>query len=217
VQVMQPHRAPDLGTESSLFATGAALVGCVDEAGRGPLAGGVHVGIVVVGPFTETLAGVNDSKRLDERSRLALVPRISEWAVASAVGASSSAEIDDLGMMRALRLALRRALAQLPRVPDAVVMDGNFDFLNRPLPVPGEPWTGTLDVITLPYGDSRSAGVAAASVLAKTQRDEEMIGLDLVHPGYGWSANKGYGTPAHRDAIRRLGPSPLHRRSFRLL
>jgi ribonuclease HII len=211
------HRGPDLDTESSLFAAGAALVGCVDEAGRGPLAGGVHVGIVVVGPSTDTLDGVDDSKRLGENSRLELVPRIEEWAVATAVGVATSTEIDDHGMMSALRLALRRAISQLPAVPDAVVLDGNYDFLNRPMPVPGEPWTGTLDVVTLTHGDRRSAGVAAASVLAKTRRDAEMIGLDLAYPGYGWATNKGYGTAAHRDAIRRLGPSPFHRRSFRLL
>ncbi len=215
---VQPVNPPDLETEAGLFAAGARLVACVDEAGRGPLAGGVHVGVVVIDPGTQPLEGVHDSKRLTDRRRRDLVPTILSWAVVTAVGNSSADEVDRYGIMGALRLAARRALYQLPILPDAVVIDGNYDFLHRPSPIPVEPWTTTIPtVVTLIHGDSRSTGVAAASVLAKTSRDDEMIQLDRLYPGYGWARNKGYGTAAHKEAMETLGLSPQHRRSFRLV
>lgn len=218
VEGVQPNVPPNLDTERDLFAAGANLVGCVDEAGRGPLAGGVHLAVVVLSPDAEPLEGVDDSKRLSEARRRTLVPRIESWATSSTVASSDAREIDLYGIMGALRLALRRAIASLPAVPDALVIDGNYDFLHRPEPVPIEPWHGSIpELVTLPYGDHRSSGVAAASILAKTSRDEEMYQLDRLFPGYEWAVNKGYGTQAHREAIRRLGPSVQHRRSFRLL
>lgn len=216
VRSVQSILPPDLEIERELFKRGANLIACVDEAGRGPLAGGVHVGVVVLHAGHTALTGVDDSKRLSDSSRERLVPLIEAWAV-SAVASASASEIDRHGVMGSLRLALRRALAALPSLPDAVVLDGPYDFLHRPEPVAGEPWTGSMpSVVTLPHGDRLSAGVAAASILAKTSRDAEMRELDRSYPGYGWAMNKGYGTSLHKDAIKKLGLTPEHRRTFRL-
>jgi len=214
---------PTLDEERALLATGATRVGGVDEVGRGALAGPVTVGVVVVdASVTGALAGVRDSKDLSPRARAALVPAIGAWAVTSAVGHASPAEIDAFGMTAALRLAGHRALARLDGpAPEAVLLDGRHDWLTVPdqedLLGGGHPDLGAVGrVVTRVKADQRCAAVAAASVLAKVTRDALMVGWDEAHPGYGWARNKGYASAEHQDAIRRLGPSPLHRRSWNL-
>ena len=189
---------------------GDPVVG-VDEAGRGPLVGGVYAVAVSVplGLAAELLAGewsgINDSKKLTERKREALASVIKAtpgcvWAVASA----SPAEIDRLNILKATHLAMRRAVEdvtrQLGRAP-SVLVDG--------LPVPSLP-----NSHNLVKGDAKSLLVAAASILAKTTRDADCLRLETLYPGYGFAKHKGYPTPAHLAALARLGPCPEHRRSF---
>jgi ribonuclease HII len=210
-----PGRAPRLLVESTLHEQGFALLAGIDEVGRGALSGPVTVGVVVVAGATgRPPRGLRDSKLLPPQARRALVPRIERWAVSSCVAHASSEEIDDIGIIAALRLAGHRALAGLPVRPDAVLLDGNHDYLTPPDADPEQPpW---LPVRTVVKADVRCASVAAASVLAKTRRDAIMVGLAGTHPEYGWDENKGYATPSHREALRRLGPSPYHRVSWRL-
>ena len=223
-------RVPTLREERRLLRDGAQLVAGVDEVGRGALAGPVTVGVVVVTVRTRTApTGLRDSKLLTAAARDALAPRVRRWATACAVGHAEPDEIDAHGILSALRLAGGRALAQLPQVPDAVLLDGSYDWLTRP-PVPlslFEPahLRGTdcqpVDlpagaVRTLVKGDLRCAAVAAASVLAKTARDAVMTERDVTYPGYGWAGNKGYSAPEHLSALGALGPCEQHRRSWRL-
>lgn len=176
-----------------------------DEAGRGCLAGPVYAAAVILpDDFSHPL--LNDSKQLTERQRLQLRPIIESEAVAWAIGVVSEAEIDSINILNASILAMHRALDGLKVRPGAVIVDGN-----RFKPYGDIPFT------TFVKGDGRFANIAAASVLAKTYRDDCMTELDALFPGYGWKVNKGYPTKAHREAIRRLGPSPRHRMSFRLL
>ena len=211
----RPHPRPTLRLERRLLGSGARRLGGMDEVGRGSPAGPVFVGIVAldasVGPSP---AGVRDSKLLTPAAREALVPRIEEWAVAAAVGSAGATEIDELGMTASLRLAGNRALARLPEPLDLVVLDGGHDWLS------GDDGPGGRDrppdVVTRVRGDLTCTSVAAASILAKVARDAVMVGLAEQFPGYGWEANKGYGTAAHLEAIRRLGTTPQHRRSWRL-
>lgn len=212
--------APTLRRERELLRSGHALVAGVDEVGRGALAGPVTVGVVVVELSTRSApVGLRDSKLLSPAAREALVPALRRWAPAWAVGHASAAEVDGLGILRALRLAGTRALHQLPELPAAVLLDGDYDWLNRPHPPPAAscaPLGGDVDVVTQVKGDLRCAAVAAASVLAKVERDGLMAGLDAEHPGYGWAGNKGYSAPEHLAALRELGPCAQHRRSWRL-
>jgi ribonuclease HII len=213
---------PGLRVEKSLLRGGHALLGACDEVGRGALGGPVTVGMVLVDASVQRpLAGVRDSKLLTPHARVALVPRIRRWVVGHAVGHASAEEIDEHGIIAALRMAGLRALAQLPARPDVVLLDGNHDWLSRPrqaslfddtpLAEPEPP-----PVRTMIKADLRCSSVAAASVLAKTERDAIMVRLAADHPGYGWDENKGYSTAAHVDALRRLGPSVHHRQSWRL-
>ena len=214
---------PTLEEEHALLDAGAARVAGVDEVGRGAPAGPVTVGVVVVdASVTEPLAGVRDSKDLSAAAREALVPAIGAWSVAGAVGHASPAEIDAFGMTNALRLAGHRALARIGEpTPDVVLLDGHHDWLTVPeqgdLLVLGHPdLVRTGRVVTRVKADQRCAAVAAASVLAKVTRDAIMVGLAVEHPGYGWERNKGYASAEHQDALRRLGPTPLHRLSWNL-
>ncbi len=219
-----PGRAPRLTVETQLLEQGHLLVAGVDEVGRGCLSGPVTVGVVVVDPGRGMPPrGLRDSKLLTPEARVALVPRIRRWVVASAVAHASAAEIDDYGIIAALRLAGQRALAALPQTPDCVLLDGNHDYLTTPVQlaldrsVPDPvPLGCTPAVHTRVKADVTCASVAAASVLAKTTRDALMVELATRHPGYGWEVNKGYATAYHRDALRRLGPTPFHRVSWRL-
>ena len=230
--VKPPARGvPTLREERRLLREGHLLVAGMDEVGRGALAGPVTVGVVVVDAGVRTApTGVKDSKLLAPAVREALVPRVRRWAPAHAVGHAEPDEVDRYGIIAALRLAGRRALAQLPAVPSVVILDGSHDWLTPPaapptlfdldllgreLPpdvaLPAEP-----GVVTMVKADLRCAAVAAASVLAKVERDAIMVARAADHPEYGWAGNKGYSAPEHGAAIRRFGPCVQHRRSWSL-
>lgn len=209
-----------LRVERQLMRSGSTVVCGVDEVGRGALGGPVSVGMVIVDTtVTRSLTGVRDSKLLTPAAREALVPRIRRWAVGWAVGHATAAEIDEHGLIVALRLAGRRALAALPVVPDAFLLDGSHDWLSEPAqqdllsPVPA---ADLGPVTTRVKADLTCASVAAASVLAKVERDGLMRRLGVDHPGYGWEQNKGYASPDHLDALAVRGPCEEHRRSWRL-
>lgn len=183
---------------------GRVEAGC-DEAGRGCLAGPVTAAAVILPPdFDNEL--INDSKQLTEHQREQLRPVIEREAVAWAVAHVSPSEIDRLNILRASITAMHRAIDQLTVRPEALLIDGN-----RFIPYPGVPHT------TIVKGDGKMLSIAAASILAKTHRDELMRRLAQECPGYGWEQNKGYPTREHRDAIARLGITLHHRRSFTLL
>jgi ribonuclease HII len=217
---------PTLRQERALLASGARLVAGMDEVGRGALAGPVSVGVVVVDAATRTgPKGVADSKLLTPDAREAIAPAVRRWAVAWGVGHAGPAEIDEIGIIAALRKAGRRALAQVRLVcgdVDVVVLDGKHDWLSTPaldlfaatdalddgIPVPA--------VRTLIKADMTCTSVAAASVLAKVERDAILVELAQRHPEYAWDQNKGYSTEAHMDALGLHGPTPQHRRSWNL-
>lgn len=215
-----PSASVSLRVERQLLAAGATLVCGVDEVGRGALGGPVSVGMVVVdATVRRSLPGVRDSKLLTPRARTELVPRIRRWAVAYAVGHASAAEIDDVGIIVALRRAGMRALADLPVEPDAVLLDGKHDWLTPPRqdslfddPTDAPPPPVTMRI----KADLTCASVAAASVLAKVERDAIMADLGVRHPCYGWAGNKGYASPDHLTALQDHGPCEEHRRSWRL-
>ncbi|MCI2240231.1 ribonuclease HII [Paenibacillus sp. TRM 82003] len=215
--------APTLRLERSLLRAGHHLVAGVDEVGRGALAGPVTVGVLVVGPGTPTAPqGLRDSKLLTPSARDDLAPRLRGWAQAWAVGHAEPAEVDALGITAALRLAGRRALAQLPVAPSVVVLDGAHDWLSDPagdalpgLAGPEQPCAAP-PVTTRVKADTTCASVAGASVLAKTARDALMAERHAAHPCYDWAANKGYGAPGHLAAIAAHGRCPQHRLSWRL-
>jgi ribonuclease HII len=224
---------PTLREERRLLREGHTLVAGMDEVGRGALAGPVSVGVVVVSASTRTApSGVRDSKLLTPAAREALVPRVRRWAPWYAVGHAEPDEIDEIGIIGALRMAGRRALASLGVRPDCVLLDGNHDWLSTPkppvpdaltphdvplfdlpavIPVPDCP-----PVVTRIKADLRCAAVAAASVLAKVERDAIMVSRSDRHPEYGWAGNKGYSAPEHLAALRRHGSTSQHRRSWRL-
>ena len=214
--------APTLRYERELLrSSGIASLACADEAGRGALSGPVSVGVVVVTTQTKSAPqGVRDSKLLSQERREELAPRIRSWAAAWAVGMASAAEIDEIGIIAAMRLAGHRALAALPELPGTVLLDGNHDYLTpaeQPSLFGDEAVLMDMPpVVTRVKADLRCAGVAAASILAKTARDEVMTRLSANHPEYGWAVNKGYSAPEHMDALRRHGPSPYHRVSWAL-
>ncbi|THJ66957.1 ribonuclease HII [Arthrobacter echini] len=219
--------APTLRVEKSLAEQGHRFVAGCDEVGRGALAGPVSVGVVVVDlESVKGLRGVRDSKLLRPAEREALVPRIRRWSVASAVGHASAAEIDAVGLMGALRSAGSRAWAAVSAIvpPDVVVLDGNHDWLSARLPgargedagsAAAEPGCRA-PVHTRIKADLTCLSVAAASVLAKVERDALMVSLAAHHPSFGWDVNKGYATEGHRAAIDAAGPTGYHRRTWRL-
>lgn len=178
----------------------SGLVAGVDEVGRGPLAGPVVAAAVILDP-ENIPAGLADSKTLTERRREALAPIIRQCASVG-VGEASVTEIDALNILQASLLAMRRAVAALPRAPAVCLVDGNQD--------PGLSCETELIV----KGDRRSLSIAAASIIAKTVRDEQMRALDEHHPAFGWRSNKGYGSAAHLAALKQYGPTQHHRRSF---
>lgn len=189
--------------EEHAHLSGFLYVAGVDEAGRGPLAGPVVAGAVILPDIVEGLNGLNDSKQLTgaKRERLFMALLECEQVVCS-VGLASVEEIDQLNILRATHLAMARAVDGLTQKADFCLVDG--------LPVKG---------LSIPHraivkGDGRSLSIAAASVLAKVTRDRMMIEADIVYPQYGFAKHKGYGTKAHMEALRRYGPCPLHRRSF---
>jgi len=180
---------------------GMLEVGC-DEAGRGPLAGPVLAAAVIL-PRDFDLPGLNDSKKLNESVRVELEIGIKTQALAFAVASCSPSEIDRFNILQASILAMHRAIDQLSLRPDFILVDGNR-FKNYPF-IPHQCFV---------KGDSRYASIAAASILAKNERDRIMKDLALQYPGYGWERNMAYPTLEHRRALQKLGPTPEHRRSF---
>lgn len=215
---LMPHRL----VEDSSFASGARYVAGMDEVGRGALAGPVTVGVVVIEPATRALVeGVRDSKLLSASQRERVLPQIRSWCTCHAIGHASAGEIDAVGIVSALRIAALRALAALSVAPDVVVLDGVHDWLSDsadPLAEAMAPPTYNLNasVITQVKADRDCASVAAASIVAKCQRDAYMVELSEQYPAYGWASNKGYGSATHVEALRQFGPTELHRRSWNL-
>lgn len=182
------------------------LTAGVDEAGRGPLAGPVVAAAVILDP-RRPIHGLRDSKQLRPEQREALAERIRERAIAVAVAESDVAEIDLFNILQATLLAMRRALLALRLAPARIMVDGNCaPQLDESL--------ADCEVQTIIGGDARVPCISAASIIAKTHRDALMVRLDGSYPGYGLAQHFGYGTPAHLDALSRLGPSAIHRRSF---
>lgn len=194
-------RHPDLRYERRLWRQGIEAVAGVDEAGVGPLAGPVVAAAVIFAPET-FISGIHDSKQLAPDRRQALFPMIQERALSVASAFVEPAEIDRLNIRRATHEAIRRALAALGRRPDHVLIDG------RPISSLGHPHTALVG------GDRKSFCIAAASIVAKVMRDRLMCEYDARFPGYGFARHKGYGTAEHLAALKRLGPTPIHRRSF---
>lgn len=186
----------------SVISMSGGLIAGVDEAGRGPLAGPVTVAAVILDP-TRPIQGLNDSKKLTEAKREALYPQIIENALAHCVVMVMPEEIDRINIYQATMAGMSRAVAGLMPAAEQALIDGNA--LPRDLPCPGRAIIG---------GDGLEPAISAASILAKVTRDRWMVALDQEHPGYGFAIHKGYGTPAHLDALKRLGPCPHHRRSF---
>lgn len=215
---------PTLRVERQLMRDGAAVVCGVDEVGRGALGGPVTVGMVAIDArVSRSPAGVRDSKLLSPAAREALEPRIRRWARAHAVGHATAAEIDEIGIIAALRRAALRAWAQLSVPADVILLDGSHDWLTPPgqgsLLEPDDTdalASGLPPVVTRVKADLTCTTVAAASVLAKTERDRVMVSLAADHPEYGWAQNKGYASPDHLAALGHRGPCPEHRRSWRL-
>ena len=192
---------PDFTYENEKYALGyTAVCGC-DEAGRGPLCGPVVAAAVIL-PRDEVIEGLNDSKKLTEKKREALFDIIKEKAIAYAIAEASPAEIDEINILNASMLAMRRAVSQLEVAADFALIDGNC---SRGF---------TIDTETVVKGDAKSASIAAASILAKVTRDRGCLELDSEYPMYGIAKHKGYPTKEHMDALRAYGPSPIHRRTF---
>ena len=188
--------------------------GC-DEAGRGCLAGSVYAAAVILPPDYDNPA-LNDSKKLTDRRRHALREKIERDALAWAVGFVTPDEIDRINLLHASFLAMHRAIDQLQLRPEALIIDGNrFDpyRVGEGLPDEGK----TLPYTCIVKGDAKYQSIAAASILAKTYRDDYMDALALQYPAYDWQSNKGYPTRKHREAIRLHGITPFHRRSYNLL
>ncbi|NJC22545.1 ribonuclease HII [Arthrobacter pigmenti] len=218
-------KAPTLRYERSFLAEGHRFLAGCDEVGRGALAGPVTVGLVVIDiTAAKGLRGVRDSKLLSAADREALVPKIQRWALAYGVGHATAGEIDATGLMAALRAAGNRAWAQASRTvrPDAVILDGNHNWLAPSAQgslfedVETREISCDAPVHTRIKADLQCLSVAAASVLAKVERDHLMVEFSRRYPGYGWEINKGYATAGHRAAIDGLGPSREHRRTWRL-
>lgn len=177
------------------------LLAGVDEVGRGPLAGDVVTAAVILDP-NKPIDGLVDSKKLSEKRREALSEQVCSQALAWSIGRATVAEIDQLNILQATLLAMKRAVDGLPIQPEYVVVDGNrlprWDYASE----------------SIVQGDGTVPAISAASILAKVTRDMEMVQAEQTYPGYGFAAHKGYGTKQHRQAIGELGPCGIHRRSF---
>jgi ribonuclease HII len=187
--------------EQECFDQGFQVICGVDEAGRGPLAGPVCAAAVIL-PANLEIPGLNDSKKLTDKRRRELFPIIKEQAIAYGIGLASHEEIDEINILQATYLAMERAIAQLSVKPDMALIDGNRakDF--------------GIPVRTVVKGDSLSASIAAASILAKVTRDDLMLEAAKAYPQYQFDVHKGYGTKAHYAALTEHGPSPIHRMTF---
>ena len=191
-----PDQEPEDGLKSGML-----LIGGIDEAGRGPLAGPVAAGAVIL-PADHDILYLNDSKKLSEKKRDMLFDQIKEEAVAWAVGLVEPARIDEINILQATYEAMRLAIRQLKVQPSVLINDA--------VTIPN------VDIPQIPVvkGDAKCISIAAASILAKVTRDRIMKEMDALYPGYGFAKHKGYGTKEHMDAIRAMGPCPIHRRSF---
>ena len=187
--------------EHSFFSEDIQVICGVDEAGRGPLAGPVCAAAVIL-PRGLEMPGLTDSKKLTDKKRRELFPLIQEQAIAYGIGFATEQEIDEINILQATFLAMQRALDQLSVKPDLALIDGNRE---KDFGVP---------VKTVVKGDSLSANIAAASILAKVSRDNLMEEQAKIYPQYGFEIHKGYGTKAHYAALREFGPSPIHRMTF---
>ena len=187
--------------ERTHFEKGIKIICGVDEAGRGPLAGPVCAAAVILPPNAE-IPGLNDSKKLSDKKRRELYPVIKEKAIAYGIAFADHYEIDEINILQATYLAMERAINQLSVKPELALIDGNRakDF--------------GIPVETVVHGDSLSASIAAASVLAKVTRDDYMLKMAEEYPGYDFEIHKGYGTKAHYAALTKLGASPIHRLTF---
>lgn len=188
--------------EHEAMEKGYSLICGVDEAGRGPLAGPVCAAAVIL-PTDLDIPGLNDSKKLTEKKRDELYDIITAQAVAYGIAMVSEEEIDEINILQATFLAMKRAVESLAVKPDFVLIDGNR-----------EPDLGDLPLKTIVKGDSRSANIAAASILAKVTRDRYMTELDAVYPQYGFAVHKGYGTKKHYAALEAFDACPAHRKTF---
>jgi ribonuclease HII len=192
---------PNFEYEERLYNEGYTSVCGCDEAGRGPLCGPVVAAAVIL-PLGIEIEGLNDSKKLTEKKREKLFDIIKEKAIAYAIAEASPEEIDDINILNASMLAMRRAIEALPIKADFALIDGNC---SRGFEIPTE---------TVVSGDAKSCSIAAASILAKVTRDRGCIDLDREYPMYGIAKHKGYPTKDHMNAVREHGPSPIHRKSF---
>lgn len=191
----------DYSFESAAYARGFTAVCGIDEAGRGPLAGPVYAAAVLL-PEGLVIEGLNDSKKLSEKKREALFDVIRENALAYGIGFADEKEIDEINILQATYLAMRRAYENMQISCDYVLIDGNR---MPPMPVPGE---------TIVKGDAKSPSIAAASILAKVSRDRVMLEYAKQYPEYEFEKHKGYGTKVHTEALLKYGPSPIHRKTF---
>ena len=187
--------------ENAFFARGIGLICGIDEAGRGPLAGPVCAAAVILPPHFE-LPGLNDSKKLTDKKRRELFPLIKEAAVAYGIGFATHEEIDEINILQATYLAMERAIGQLSTVPEQLLIDGNR---SKDFGIPTQ---------TVVKGDSLSASIAAASVLAKVARDDWMLQAANEYPQYHFEVHKGYGTKAHYEALTNFGACAIHRKTF---
>ena len=191
----------DYAFEHDAYLRGYTAVCGIDEAGRGPLAGPVYAAAVLL-PEGLVIEGLNDSKKLSEKKREALFDVICENAVAYGIGFADEKEIDEINILQATYLAMRRAFDNMQQKCDYVLVDGNR---MPPMPVPGE---------TIVKGDAKSPSIAAASILAKVSRDRVMLEYAKQYPEYEFEKHKGYGTKAHTAALLEHGPCPIHRKTF---
>lgn len=192
----------DFEIENQYLQNGCRVICGIDEAGRGPLAGPVCAAAVILRPDTE-IVGLNDSKKLTEKKRESLFPVIQEKAVAYGIGFASAQEIDEINILNATFLAMKRAAEQLSVQPDFFLVDGNQ-----------KPKISTVQEVTVVKGDAKSMSIAAASVLAKVSRDHYMLKMAEKYPQYDFAKHKGYGTKLHYARIEEFGISPIHRRTF---
>lgn len=192
---------PSYEIEAAAIEAGYTIIAGTDEAGRGPLAGPVYAAAVIL-PMGLVIEGLNDSKKLTEKKREALFDVICKEAISYGIASATPEEIDELNILNASQLAMRRAVAMLTPPPDMVLVDGN---VAREFP---------MDTKTVVKGDSLSMSIAAASILAKVSRDRVMAELAKEYPEYQLEKHKGYPTPLHMNLVRELGPSPIHRKTF---